>query len=192
MRLVAITGGIGSGKSVVAKILLAMGYPVYDCDSRAKGIMDGSKEIKDFISENICTGAIRSDGSIDRQVLAETVFGCPEKLEALNSVVHDAVRRDLSEWCVGKEIAFVETAILYQSGLDRMADAVWEVVAPKEIRIERVMSRSNLTARQVEDRIKSQDSFVVENSHPATMLIDNDGFIPVLPRVLELLELLKK
>lgn len=192
MQLIAITGGIGSGKSVVAKILLAMGYPVYDCDSEAKSIMDSSNEIKMFISENICSGAIRNDSSIDREVLAEAVFGSADKLDALNSVVHGAVRRDLSQWSAHKEVAFVETAILYQSGLDRMVDAVWEVVAPKRIRIERVIARSNLTARQVEDRIKSQDSFVVENSHPATMLIDNDGVIPVLPRVLELLGFLKR
>ncbi len=192
MSLIAITGGIGSGKSVVAKILLAMGYPVYDCDSKAKSIMDCSEEIKTFISEKICSDAIRNDSSIDRTVLAEAVFGSPEKLASLNSIVHEAVRCDLSRWSASKDTAFVETAILYQSGLDRMVDCVWEVVAPKEIRIERVIARSNLTARQVEDRIKSQDSYVIENSHPATMFIDNDGFIPVLPRVLELLGYLGK
>ncbi|MDE5745695.1 MAG: dephospho-CoA kinase [Paramuribaculum sp.] len=187
MALIAITGGIGSGKSVVSRILSALGYSVYDCDVRAKQIMDKSSEIKSYISKHICPDAITSHGDIDRAVLAQVVFNDSGKLELLNSVVHNSVKSDLTNWASDKPIAFVETAILYQSGLDMMVDCVWEVTAPEEIRICRVIKRNNITAEQVKARIKSQDDFVVTRKHPAILLIENDGTIPLLPQILTLL-----
>ena len=102
-------------------------------------------------------------------------------------MVHDAVKADLMDWYGFRDIAFVETAILYQSSLDRVVDAVWNVTAPRDLRIERVMKRSGMTLQQVEDRIAVQDSFSDYEPHPHIFDIVNDGVIPVLPRVLELL-----
>lgn len=192
MSVIAISGGIGSGKSVISRILTAMGYPVYDCDSEAKRIMNGSPSIKSFIKSNISDKAILADQSIDRIHLAEVVFKNQVKLEMLNSVVHDAVKTDVAQWVKSKPVSFVETAILYQSGFDRLVNQVWEIVAPDEIRINRVMKRNGFSAEQVKVRIKSQDSFVIPEKHPETLLINNDGLEPVLPVILSLLKNLQK
>lgn len=193
-RLIAITGGIGSGKSVVSRILDAMGYPVYDCDSRAREIMDNNDAIKQAIADNIAPACIK-DGEIDRKKLSATVFSSPEKLEILNGIVHGAVRDHLALWHSSEHqadpICFVETAILYQSGLDAMVDEVWDVDAPREVRVERVMKRNGLSRDEVLARIESQDSFIPTSVHPATKLIDNDGDTAILPQIERLISQVK-
>lgn len=187
-RLVAISGGIGCGKSVVAAILGRLGYPVYDCDTRAKQLMDSSREILDRLASEIHESVVVM-GRIDRRRLGELVFSDADKLAKLNAIVHGAVRDDLDRWVRshgGECILFVETAILYQSHLDKMVDEVWEVVAPTALRVERVMSRSNCTAAEVESRIASQ-AISVESPHRSVHEIVNDGFTPLLPRIETLL-----
>lgn len=189
--LIAITGGIGSGKSVVSRIVAAMGHPVYDCDSRAKWLMDSSEEIKASIADSIDRACIK-EGAIDRPALAAIVFESEEKLNRLNAIVHGAVRNHLAEWIdceaeAGNDICFVETAILYQSGLDAMADEVWMVDAPLDLRISRVMNRNGLTREAVLARISSQDSFIPSAPHSNIKIIINDGDSPILPRVEELM-----
>lgn len=185
--LTAITGGIGCGKSVVAEILRILGHEVYDCDSRAKLLMDSNQHIKDRIAAEICEEAILPSGSIDRAKLAEKVFADSARLENLNAIVHEAVRQDILEWASTRHNAFIETAILYQSQLDRMVDHVWEVTAPARVRIERVMCRSAMTQEQVQARINSQDSFDAQRVHPDVSIIENDGVRPLLPQILHLL-----
>lgn len=188
--LTAITGGIGSGKSVVSRVLHAMGYQVYDCDSRAKMLMDADAAIKVRLADDIHPECLLEDGSINRSRLSEIVFRDSEALECLNRIVHEAVRNDLKRWCeanFGSRRLFVETAILYQSGLDAMVDDVWEVNAPLDLRIERVMARNSLTREQVISRISMQDSFVPSELHPRVYKIINDGDIPLLPRIESLL-----
>lgn len=187
-KLIAITGGIGAGKSIVSRCLCAMGFDVYDSDSRAKQLMDSSEVIKEELAVRISESVIRSDGSIDRKELAGIVFADPLKLEILNSIVHSYVREDVGKFriCSPKKFAFVETAILYQSRLDLMVDQVWDVVAPEELRVERVMKRSNMTAEEVRARIKSQE-FIPETPHSSVFEIINDEVLPLLPRIEELL-----
>lgn len=187
-RIIAITGGIGAGKSVVSSVLRAMGYSVYDTDSEAKRIMDCSGEIKKGIAENISTDALNDDGTINRQVLASVVFSDHIKLDRLNSLVHAAVREDLEQFRTASpaDIVFAETAILYQSGLDKMVDEVWDVTAPEETRIERVMKRNSISADEVRARIKSQE-YVPGKYHERISRIVNDGTVPLLPRIEELL-----
>ena len=123
LTLTAITGGIGSGKSVVSRILRVLEYPVYDCDSRAKALMDADVIIKQQIIHDIDRETIAADGTIDRRRLASIVFADAEKLAALNAIVHSAVRLDIQRWAedCGNSHAFVETAILFQSGLNYMS-----------------------------------------------------------------------
>ena len=185
MRIIAITGGIGSGKSVVSRVVEAMGYDVYDCDREAKSLMDSSDSIKHDISTMIDATCI-CDGAIDRKALANIVFSDNEKLDRLNAIVHSAVRQHLATWIdhrLSKGICFVETAILYQSGLDAMVSEVWEVDAPDEMRIMRVMRRNNLSRTEVEARIHSQDSYIPDRRHNICHIINNDGDTPVLPRI---------
>lgn len=190
-RLIAVAGGIGSGKSVVCHILSAMGRDVYDCDSRAKNLMDNSREIKERIARDIDAASIMPDGTIDRNRLADVVFADKRLLDRLNGIVHSAVADDIRQWAKDnsdRPMLFVETALLYQSGLDRMVDEVWEVTAPHETRVDRVVRRNNSDREHVEARIAAQDSFVPECRHGSVYEIVNDGQTPLLPQIEKLLE----
>ena len=188
-HLTAITGGIGSGKSVVCNVLRTLGYEVYDCDLRARAIMEGDEALKKRLADAFGNDIINEDGSLNRQALGAIVFNDPEKLEALNAMVHGAVKDDIVAWRTDhskRTRLFIETAILYQSGLDKMVDDIWEVTAPEEIRIARVIARNNLTAAQVRARIAAQ-RFPVPAQHPPVRHIINDGHRPLLPQILEIL-----
>lgn len=183
--LTAITGGIGSGKSVVAKIVSALGYEVYDCDSRARVLME-SDGIKELLADRFGSHIFNSDRQLQRKVLADIVFSDPEKLQQLNSITHSAVREDLAGWVASHSQSsplFVETAILYQSGIDRMVSSVWEVTAPRELRIARVMQRNGLSRDEIIARIEAQDSYIPPLPHKTVFEIVNDGVRPLLPRV---------
>lgn len=187
-RLTAITGGIGSGKSVVSRMLRLMGYDVFDCDYEAKRIMDEDLEIKDRLRAEIHNDAVKEDGSIDRQLISSIVFADAQKLGRLNEIVHTAVKRELTAWRSAaheRNHLFVETAILYQSGLDKMVDDVIEVIADDETRIERVMHRNNCSESEVRARIESQ-RFTAETPHSHVAVINNDGLTAVLPQILKL------
>ncbi len=183
-KLIAITGGIGSGKSVASKILATMGYPIYDCDSKAKVIMDREPDIHRRISDEIDRRCISGRG-IDRHLLSEIVFSDQDKLQKLNAIVHGAVREDIMRWSEEQksDIAFVETAILYESGLDAMVAEVWEIFAPEEIRINRVIARSGLSVEEVKARINAQRSTEVLSPHPIIRKLCNDGAEPLLPQI---------
>lgn len=186
-HIVAITGGIGSGKSVVSRIVAVMGMMVYDCDSRAKRLMDTSDEIKRRIASEISEDCITDDNRIDRSRLSKCVFNDATALTTLNMIVHGAVREDFRLWCcrhAAEHVLFVETAILYQSGMDSMVDEVWEVTASEQVRIARVMERNNLSASEVKARIMSQDAYVPVSKHPRVVHIDNNGDVALLPQIL--------
>ncbi len=189
-RLVCISGGIGCGKSIVAGILDAMGYPVYDSDTRAKSIMDSDCSI---ISSLVAAFGPETmhEGRIDRGYLASAVFKDAAALARLNAIVHPAVRKDLLAWSSSRPgLKFVETAIPYQSGIDKIVDAIWMVQAPEEVRIRRVGSRDGLSRQQVIERMASQ-KFVPGQLHPCVETIVNDGRQAVLPQLLALLEGIK-
>ena len=190
MKLVAITGGIGSGKSVVARIVQVMGYQVYDCDSRAKALMTNDNRVKSQLVSAFGNQVYLADGSLNRQHLSDIAFSNPEELANLNAIVHPATARDLLYWSTdqcgqGKKLAFVETALLRTAGLDSIVDTVWHVTAPSEVRIERVKARSGLTAQQVKDRIAAQanEDLIAQGDH----VIVNDNETPLLPQVLNLI-----
>lgn len=190
-NLTAITGGIGAGKSVVARIVAALGYDVYDCDSRARALMAG-EEITRELAETFGPGIFTPAGELIRPRLAEIVFNDSAALDRLNAITHSAVRADLDEWAAARADAsqiFVETAILYQSGIDRMVARVWEVTAPTDLRLERVMARSALTRDQALARIGAQDAFVPLRPHPAVTVLLNDGVTPLLPAIRHILNL---
>ncbi len=114
------------------------------------------------------------------------MFSDPDSLDRLNSITHAAVRADLNRWASGHcrhGIAFVETAILYQSGIDKMVGRVWEVTAPRDIRISRISIRNGWTTGEITARIDIQDSFIATDPHPRVDVIVNDGSSPILPRI---------
>lgn len=182
--IIAISGGIGSGKSVVSRILRSWNYPVFDCDNEAKRLMDNDDTIKALIARDICADAI-IDNNIDRKRLADVVFNNAAKLQRLNEIVHTSVRNLLRSWTsnIDTQYAFVETAILRSSGLENDVDAEWFVDAPKDIRIQRVIKRNGISAADVNARMDSQKydeqpSLII----PVTTII-NDGDTPLLPQL---------
>lgn len=192
MKVIALTGGIGSGKSMVSSILRIMGYVVYDCDSQAKKVMDSSEKIKRGLLDAFGYDCVDKDGLINRKYLGKVVFDNPKALSTLNGIVHPEVRKDLQEWTrikkeEGNSYVFVETAILKESNLKDMIDLEWNVYAPIGLRIQRVMKRNNLSEVDVIARIKSQSS----TDDMTEFSIINDGVTAILPQIERNLKLIQ-
>jgi len=134
--MIGITGGIGSGKSTIAKALAQRGYTVYDCDQEAKRIIAEDIDVQQAIIRLLGKEAF-VEGKYNTSYVAKRVFAEPELLRQLNAIVHPAVGRDI----LAKQPDFVESAILQESGLDRLCDKIVVVDAPEEIRIARTMAR---------------------------------------------------
>jgi len=195
MTLIAITGGIGSGKSVVAHMVEVMGYHVYDCDRRAKELMSNDDEVRQQLVAAFGKEVYLPDGSLNRPHLSDVAFADDDALALLNGIVHPATAHDMQRWALsqaesGAEVAFVETALLRTARLDLIVDKVWHVTAPDQVRIKRVMKRSGLTEQQVRDRMAAQ---VDEDSvADGEQVIINDNDNAVLPQVVRLLKGAKK
>lgn len=185
MKRIAIVGGIGTGKSVVSRILRAMGYPVYDSDTEARRLMDADSEIKDVIRNEIHPGAVTDDGCIRRDILAEAVFSDEAKRLRLNEVTHSAVRNDFVKWCyaTAQPVVFVECAILCESGMIRHVDEIWEVTAPEALRVERVCRRNALKPEQVLRRMAAQSAEYEALRSVERVDIVNDEVSPLLPQI---------
>ena len=184
-KLIAVCGGIGAGKSTVTRLLRIMGYPVYDCDSQAKRLMEESEPVKQQLIDLF--GPTAYDGNhLNRQLIASQVFNDKSLLNKLNSIVHPAVKSDIIHWAhnnQGDELLFVETAILKESYLEQLFDNIIYVTAPIDIRIRRVMKRSNLTHSQVMERINNQDSTIPQNA----AIIINDDTNSIIAQTLQIL-----
>ena len=159
--MIVITGGIGCGKSVVSQILRVMGYPVYDCDREARRLMADDPELREALANAFGQETFMADGSLNRAYLATRIFNDPGRLAQMNAIVHPAVARDIKRRrnAIGQERPFfVETAIYYESGFSHLivADAVWCVAAPLELRIARAMKRDNAPRANVVERIDNQ------------------------------------
>lgn len=187
--IVAITGGIGSGKSVVSKILRLLGYKVYDTDSRAKTLMHESESLRSLLVERF--GAdIYIGKQLHTRLLSSIVFSDKSALADLNAIVHPAVKNDMLRWAkMLGGVVFVETAIPYSSGIDLMVDKIWKVSASTEVRVKRVMARNGMSREQVLERIASQLPEEVPNEKDVLILNDNTNAL--IPQIVENLKLLK-
>lgn len=160
---VGLTGGIGSGKSTVARLLEMMGAAVYVADTRAKGLMSTDTRLREEIMRLFGAEAYLPNGTVNRPYLAAQVFGHPERLAQLNEVVHPAVARDFLAWVAVLETAakrptyaVEEAAILIESGAWRAMDVIVAVTAPLEVRLRRVMQRDGATREMALRRIEAQ------------------------------------
>lgn len=188
MRLIGLTGGIGTGKSTVARILRLRGYEVYDCDLEAKRLMDESPEVRRSLRDRWGEEIYSAEGELDRRKVAEYVFADRREKAWLDSLVHGLVRDDVKRWAAthtdySHDTVFVESAILFTSGLADMCQEVWEVTAPLNTRVERVMKRSGLTREQALARIDAQreEQKICQSRH--TRQIVNDGTTPLLDAI---------
>ena len=159
MYKVGITGGIGSGKSTATRMLEGMGVAVYLSDNRAKELMNSDEGLRQQIVARFGAEAY-VDGVLNRPYLAERVFSNESELAALNALVHPAVMADFDAWAEEQESPYVviESAILFEAGLDSRVDCVVSVLAPTELRIERTMQRDGMSREEVERRIANQIS----------------------------------
>lgn len=185
---VGITGGIGSGKSVVCKLFALLGVPVYDSDAHAKRLMVSDRLLVDSIRERFGEESY-CGGVLNRAFLARRVFGDRSELDALNGLVHPAVIRDFRHWAARSESDYVivESAVLYESGLDGETDAVVAVSAPQELRANRAALRDGSTPQQVLARMQSQMSDA-QREALAGFVIHNDERHLVWKQVLSLHE----
>jgi dephospho-CoA kinase len=185
---IGITGGIGVGKSMVCKIFETLGIPIYDADSRAKTIMTTDGILVEQIKIEFGNLSYHSDGTLNRTYLAETVFSNALQLGRLNALVHPRVGIDYRQWYLAQHATYVirEAALLYESGAYATCDKVIVVVAPLELRINRVLSRdTHRTRKQVEEIIAKQ--LPEENKiGRADYIIYNNDTQPLLPQVLQL------
>ena len=185
--MIGICGGIGSGKSVVSRILRLRGEPVYDCDLEAKRIMDSSLEVLAALNARYGDSVCPPGGPICRQELASRVFGCDEERLWLNALVHRLVREDVDRWHQARMSerrprCFVESAILASSGLAEMCAEIWLVTAPGNVRVARTMTRDGISEEAILSRIRSQaeEERLLESSGIPFRTIDNSGSIPLL------------
>ena len=160
MKVIGVTGGIGSGKSTVVKMFEDLGIPVYIADSKAKKLMQDSKELRKDIAELFGKNAY-VNGKLNRKFIASEVFSNPDKLNALNAMVHPAVHNDFKRWIktqdrITTSYCIYETAILFESKRQHTCDRVILVTAPRSVRIDRVVKRDNVSRDKVVERMNHQ------------------------------------
>lgn len=186
MLKVGITGGIGSGKSTVCALFEVLGIPVFYADDAARNLMNEDAALKKAITA-LFGESIYANGLLDRPALSAAVFNNPEKLATLNALVHPASIAAGERWIASQKTSYVvkEAAIFFESGAYKAMDVMIGVQAPKDIRIERAMHRSNLTKEEVEARLARQ---MAEDEKMARCdyVIVNDGKTPIIPQVLRL------
>jgi len=154
---IGLTGGIGSGKTTVAKIFEKLGVPVYYADDAARMLMNTDQDLKAAIIKNFGPQTYR-DGKLDKKFLASIVFNDKEKLTLLNSLTHPVTIKNAEDWIKKQTAPFIikEAALLFESDATKQLDYIIGVYAPQHLRIKRVMDRDGLTTEQVMKRISRQ------------------------------------
>ncbi len=188
MMNIAITGGIGSGKSVVCRIFNQLGIPVYEADVAAKKLYDNNPEIIERIRKEISEDVVGSKGKIDKHKLATFIFRDEAALKKLNKIVHPFVIKNFEEWFnLQKDVPYVlkEAAILFESGTDKGCDKIITVTAPVELRMKRIMQRDRRTKQEIDQIMQTQWS-EEEKIKRSDFVIINDEQQLVIPQVLEI------
>ena len=149
---IGIAGGIGSGKSYVCQQLRQLGYDVYDCDSAAKRLIRTSPEIRQQLTALIGQHTYDADGRLNKTVVAQYLLASEDNAQSIDAIVHPAVFRDFEE----SGLQWMESAIMYESGIFRLVDKVIVVTAPEEVRIRRVMLRDHISRKKVQEWMSRQ------------------------------------
>ena len=193
MTSIAITGGIGSGKSYVSALLQAAGIPVYNTDNEAKRLMLSDEGIRQDLISLLGEG-VYTDGALNKPMLASYLFAGPENASRINAIVHPRVKADFRRWMEeqeGQEIVGLECAILFEAGFADTVDAVVTVYAPESLRVERAMKRDGATEAQIRARIAAQMDDE-EKCRLSDYIIYNDGSISLENQLSALVAQLKK
>ena len=191
MIKVGLAGGIGSGKTTVAKVFKCLGIPTYNADFHAKRLLNESQQIKLKLIENFGT-EIYQDNSLQKEILAKIIFNDKSALDTVNSIVHPAVRQDFDNWAKNcqTEIVLIEAAIMFDTGFYKHLDATILVLADEDQRIKRILKRDNFTIEHIKKRIQSQIN-PEKHKTVATYVINNNDKDEVLPQINNILKQLK-
>ena len=196
MKVIGLTGGIGCGKSYVAAKMQLHGIPVYDSDQRAKLLTATDPRIKEALTELVgptlyCPCGC---GVMQKEVLAQFIFGNPDNMAKVNAIIHPRVREDFKRWCIGqgsKEFCILESAILFESGFDGEVDYTVCVDAPLALRIKRCVKRDNMPRQAVVARINSQMD-QEKKCRLADFVLVNDEVQALEPQISALIDNVRK
>lgn len=184
--IVGLTGGIGSGKSTVARVLEILGAAVFDSDTVAKELYF-VPSIKSAVISLIGPAAYLSDKKLNRPFIAKVVFEQPSVLTALNAILHPAVYRAMQAFVSAHrgQLIVKESALLFEAGLEKQVDKIIVVCAPETVRIQRVLLRDQLSEREIRARMAAQwpPSEIIKK---ADFIINNDDIQPLIPQVLSI------
>lgn len=188
MLRIGLTGGIGSGKSTVAKVFEVLGVPVYYADDAAKRMMNEDEELKEKIKQEFGE-SVYSDGKLNRKLLAGIVFNAPEKLNQLNALTHPATIADAERWMQSQTTPYCikEAALIFESGAQEFLDYVIGVTAPAPLRIQRTMQRDGISREAVVARMDKQMDDAIKMKL-CDFILTNDEQEMLLPQVLVLHE----
>lgn len=184
---IGITGGIGSGKSLICKIFSSLGIPVYDADSRAKSVMTTDGILISQIKKEFGVLSYHSDGTVNREYLAQ-IFKSSDRLKKMNELVHPRVGNDYQQWVGNQKTKYIikEAALLFEAKSNKGLNKIIMVYAPLELRVKRVLQRdTHRDIQQVEEIINNQMSDE-EKVKLADFVIINDETQLVIPQVLAL------
>lgn len=198
MKLIGLTGGIGSGKSTVAGIFQTLGIPVYDSDFRAKLLMQSDEMLRTKIAALLGPEAYNDHHELNRTWIAHQVFNSPTLLQHLNAIVHPAVHEDLKKWTaeapqLSAPYLIQESAILFEEALTARLQAVILIVSPENLRMARVVKRDNIPEEQIRQRMKNQwpdkekiplSDFIIYNDEDRSLIrqvMDIDQMIRMIP-----------
>ena len=190
---IGITGGIGSGKSVVSQVLQSLGIPVFDCDAESKRLTAVHPVIRQQLIALVGPEVFTVNGQLNKQLLANYLFASSGHVQRVNAIIHPVLKDYFRQWVPAQNAPMVaiESAILFEAGYDDVADTVIMVSAPLEVRIARAMQRDGSTREAVEERIRQQMDDE-EKRRRSQFVIVNDGEVPVIPQVLEIINTLSQ
>lgn len=187
MLKIGLTGGIGSGKTTIAKIFETLGVPVYYADDVAKQLMQEDNVLKQSIINIFGKDSYTTDGKLNRSYLSATVFSNPHQLEQLNAIVHPATIQHAEQWMQQQQAPYAikEAALIFESGSQSTLDYVIGVYAPQALRIQRVMQRDHIDKDKVLQRMQNQ---IDENikMRLCDRVIQNDDQTPLIQQVVML------
>jgi len=183
---VGLTGGIGSGKTIISQIFKCFNVPIYNSDQRARWLMQNNFELKNKLTQ-VLGNIYNNDGSLNKPLLRQIIFSNPKKREIVNSIVHPIVNNDFEQWSkqIKAKYLIKESALLFESGNYKNLNYTITVYCPLELRIKRLMLRDNISREEALKKINSQMDDKLK-LRLADFLIINDNYTPLLPQVINL------
>lgn len=184
VRVIGLTGGIATGKSAVSNILRMLDVPVIDSDELAHRVVEKGQPALEEIAREFGAEVFASDGTLDRRKLGELVFRSPKARKKLEEITHPRIMKMVLEQLAryrleGRKLVVLDAPLLIEAGLQSMVDQVWVVVCDKDLQVQRLMQRSNLTEEEALERINAQMP-LEEKVKYADRIIENNGTLSEL------------